>query len=141
MMTDAFELPCLEEIEKMSKQRSQAIEDLEISGDKVKCQKCGSLHPIATWLTPSESGRIAYLKKRIRWAEINGVDTNNDSSWKHDKEELVLLLKEEEKNDLLRRLPLYSCRIIRFRRVCGKFLALGSRNDRKNSLGLLPLDW
>jgi hypothetical protein len=37
-MTDQIEVPSLEEIEEMDKQRSQAIESLEISGDHVKCQ-------------------------------------------------------------------------------------------------------
>ena len=35
-MNDPFELPSLQEIEEMEKQRSQAI-----VGDSVKCQKCG----------------------------------------------------------------------------------------------------
>jgi hypothetical protein len=42
------ELPSLEEIEEMDKQRSKAIESLEISDDggHVKCQGCGNLQPI-----------------------------------------------------------------------------------------------
>jgi hypothetical protein len=54
----------------MDKQRSQAIESLEISSNSVKCQKCGLDIPIAGKLTkPTKSTRIAILEKRIKWLE------------------------------------------------------------------------
>ena len=40
-LNDPFELPYLEEIGEMDKQRSQAIESLEISDDSIRCQRCG----------------------------------------------------------------------------------------------------
>ena len=45
-MNDPFELPSLQEIEEMDKQRLQALESLEISDGLVKCQKCGNAVPI-----------------------------------------------------------------------------------------------
>jgi len=40
-LNDPFELPSIEEIEQMERQRSQAISSLQISGNSVKCQRCG----------------------------------------------------------------------------------------------------
>jgi adenine-specific DNA methylase len=44
-LNDSFELPSLEEIEELDKQRSQAIESLQIFDHSVKCQKCGMAVP------------------------------------------------------------------------------------------------
>ena len=41
ILSESFELPSLEEIDEVERQRSQAIEALEISGNSVKCQRCG----------------------------------------------------------------------------------------------------
>jgi hypothetical protein len=53
----------------MDRQRSQAIESLEISGDSVKCQKCGIDIPLIGKLTKPKSNRITILEKRIKWLE------------------------------------------------------------------------
>ena len=41
-MNDGIEIPSLEQIEQMEKQRSQAVEALQISDGFVKCQRCGT---------------------------------------------------------------------------------------------------
>jgi hypothetical protein len=51
MLNDPFELPYLEEIQEMDKQRSQAIESLQICDHSVKCQRCGMAEPIVGKLT------------------------------------------------------------------------------------------
>ena len=53
----------------MEKQRSQAIESLEISNHSVKCQKCGLDIPLIGKLTKPKSNRITILEKRIKWLE------------------------------------------------------------------------
>jgi hypothetical protein len=45
-LTDPVELLSLEEIAYIDKQRSQAIESLEISNNHVKCRKCNLSIPI-----------------------------------------------------------------------------------------------
>jgi hypothetical protein len=63
-LNDPFELPPLEQIEKMEKQRSQAIESLQITDHSVKCQKCGIAVPIVGKLTRTKNDRIALLQKK-----------------------------------------------------------------------------
>jgi hypothetical protein len=66
-LNDPFELPSLEEIKEMDRQRCQVIESLEISGsgDSVKCQRCGIAVPIVGKLIKPKSNRIAILEKRV----------------------------------------------------------------------------
>jgi adenine-specific DNA methylase len=112
----------------MDKQRSQAIESLEISNDSVKCQKCGIAVPIVGKLTKpkARNDRIVVLEKQIKWIEAHSHHGNNNrssddnGSIKQLKQELAELLTEEAKADKLRRLRLYSCRITGFRFVCSK---------------------
>jgi hypothetical protein len=65
----------------MDKQRSKAIESLEISDDggHVKCQGCGNLQPIikdnTKLITTANSGRIYNLQTRIRHAEKYNVNS------------------------------------------------------------------
>ncbi|MFL6315631.1 MAG: hypothetical protein ACJ73C_02685 [Nitrososphaeraceae archaeon] len=68
-MNDPFELPSLQAIEEMDRQRSQAIESLEIFDHSVKCQRCGIAVPIVGKLTRTGNDRIAMLQKRIKWLE------------------------------------------------------------------------
>jgi hypothetical protein len=119
-MPDYKPIPTLEEIEDMDKQRSKAIESLDISNDNsnVKCQRCNSLWPIIKQNDPKRllpsgnSGRIAYLEKRIRWVETHPHYVINSNNCKAEKEELAELLKEDKKRDILRRIPLYSSKMI-----------------------------
>jgi adenine-specific DNA methylase len=116
----------------MDRQRSQAIDSLEISDHSVKCQKCGIAVPIVGKLTKPKARnyRIAVLEKQIKWIEAHShshhgnnnrsSDDDNDGSIKQLKQELAELLAEEAKVDKLTSLPLYSCRITGFKFVCSK---------------------
>jgi hypothetical protein len=123
-LNDPFELPSLEEIAEMDRQRSQAIESLEIfdsdSGHshQVKCQRCGMAVPIVGKLTRTGNDRIAMLQKRIKWLENynypshrgNNSSHNKDNEVKQLKQELAGLLEEDAKADKLRSLlTLYGC--------------------------------
>jgi protein-arginine kinase activator protein McsA len=137
-LNDPFELPSLQEIEEMDRQRSQAIESLEISNHSVKCQMCGIAVPIVGKLT-RRSDRIAALQKQIKWIEQHyhglytlrrhrgngniGNNINKDDNVRQLKAELAELLEEGAKYDKLsklRSLPLYSCRITGFKFVCSR---------------------
>jgi hypothetical protein len=115
-LNDPFELPSLEEIEQIKRQRSQAIEALEISGNSVKCQRCGITVPIVGKLSRPHNYRVVILQQ-IKWMEnyYHGVNINN---LKELKQELACLLEQDAKADRLRSLPLYSCRITGFKFVC-----------------------
>jgi|SRR6188472_2481069 len=120
----SYELLSLEEVEEMDRQRQKAIESLEISDDAkyVKCQKCDK--PVAMFAklqrTSSVFNRIVSLERHIKWAEknstINKKAINNNVN--HLKQEPADLLKQEEKNDLLRRLPLYSSHMTGYKWIC-----------------------
>ena len=118
------ELPSLEEIAEMDKQREYATDSLEISDDstQVKCQNCGLTVPIVGGLTrPHSYQRVVALKKRIRWIEEHSHNSSTaDNSIKTLKQELAALLKKERKRDILRRLPLHSSRMTGYRWVCSK---------------------
>ena len=115
--TSPVELPDIQDIEKMDRDKSEAIEALQISDHSVKCQRCGNSYRIAE--KAIASWRIGRLQRRISHAQAHGVDTNNtDSSWKQDKQELEQLLAEEEKKNFLSRLPLYSSSITHYRFFC-----------------------
>ena len=127
---NAVDLPSLEEIEQMDKQQQNALESLEISitdyekTSYVKCQKCG--RRIAMFQKSprsySVSNRITVLEKQIKQDEIrNNHYPNNDNEYNdimESKQELADLLKEEEKNDLVTRLPLYSSRMTGYKWIC-----------------------
>ena len=49
-----LELPSLEKIQEIDRQRLQAIEALQISKDYVKCQTCGTAVPPIRTLTTKE---------------------------------------------------------------------------------------
>ena len=128
-LNDSFELPSLEQIEEMEKQRMQAIKSLEISNDSdsVKCQKCNAYIPIIGKLPRLHSNRIAVLERRIEWLEErhphryhgNNNDNNNGNGVVVQlKQEVAELLSEDAKRDKLRSLPLYSCRITGWKFVC-----------------------
>jgi adenine-specific DNA methylase len=116
-LNDPFELPSIEEIEAMERQRSQAIEALEIFDHSVKCQRCGNAVPIVGKLTKVNNDRIGILQKRIKWIENyrHGNTRYNDNDLKALKQEVAELLEEDAKYDKLRSLPLYSCRITGFK--------------------------
>ena len=123
-MNDPFELPSLQEIEEMERQRLQAIESMEISGNSVKCQRCNVDIPIVGKLPRPHNDRVAILQKRIKWIENYSHGKINRPSYvnevKQIKQELAELQEEDAKYDKLRRLPLYSCKITGFKYVCSK---------------------
>ena len=135
---NAVELPSLEEIEQKDKQQN-ALESLEISittitddddNDEktsyVKCQKCGRRIAMFKKLPRSYfvSNRITVLEKQIKRDEIRKnhyYNNNNDyNDIMESKQELADLLKEEEKNDLVTRLPLYSSRMTGYKWICSE---------------------
>ena len=80
----------------MDRQRSYAVESLQIFDHSVRCQSCGMAVPIISKLA------------------------RPDNDLKALKQELADLLEEEAKADKLRSLPLYSCRITGWKFVCSK---------------------
>jgi peptide subunit release factor RF-3 len=117
MSRNFIEIPSLDQIEAMDKQRQKAIESLEISEDHLKCQGCGSLWPIVKddnmkkLVASNRSGRIHDLQKRIGFSE--GYFHAN--TCKVEKEELAALLEEDKQKEILRRIPLYSSKITGYR--------------------------
>jgi DNA-directed RNA polymerase subunit RPC12/RpoP len=121
-----------EEVEQMDKQQQNALESLEISitdyekTSYVKCQKCG--RRIAMFQKSprsySVSNRITVLEKQIRHDEIRNshyhINNNNYNDIMESKQELADLLKEEDKNDLVTRLPLYSSRMTGYKWICSE---------------------
>ena len=92
-----------------------AIETLEISDGHVKCQACGTLKPIikddTKLIDSDESKRIHRLRaiiKQIERQHIGGISASKE------KAELAELLELEKKNDIFRRLPLYSSSVTRW---------------------------
>jgi len=61
-LNGSFELPSLQQIEEMERQRSQAIESLQISDKSVKCWKCGLAVSIAGKLPKPHNDRLPYYK-------------------------------------------------------------------------------
>ena len=118
-MNDPFELPSLEQIEEMDRQRLQAIESLQISDHSVKCQRGGNAVSMIGKSVGAKSNRIAVLERRVRWLE-NYPHSINTIIIKQLKQELSDILEEEGKADRLRSLPLYSCRITGWKFVCSK---------------------
>jgi hypothetical protein len=106
----------------MEKQRSQAIEALEIFDHSVKCQRCSSAVPIVGKLDRPHNDRVVILQKRIKWLEDHHRYFANAKSDILDalREELAELLEEDAKADKLRSLPLYSCKITGWKFVCSK---------------------
>jgi hypothetical protein len=94
-----FELPSLEQIEEMDRQRSQAIESLQISESEggssrsVKCQRCNNDIPIVAKLSGLRSctGRAAMLQRRIKWMEnyYHGVNINGLNTLRQELAELL----------------------------------------------------
>ena len=109
-MNDPFELPSLEEIEQMERQRLHAIGSLELFDHSVKCQTCGIAVPIVGKLTNTGNDRIAMLQKRIKWIENYCRGNINRPSYTNEvkalKQELAALLEEDAKYDKLRCVPL-----------------------------------
>ncbi|MFL6411716.1 MAG: hypothetical protein ACJ71K_10825 [Nitrososphaeraceae archaeon] len=73
------------EIDEMDRQRSQAIESLEISDGRVKCQKCSVAVPLLRSWTKPNSIRIDVLQNQIRCVETySRRSINNNAKAKAD---------------------------------------------------------
>jgi hypothetical protein len=148
--SNPVELPSLEEIEAMDRQREEDITAIEISDDGryTKCQNCNAFVAIVGKLQrpKAPNDRMAVLQKRIKWLEEcqqrriinnsnisnynNNISSNNNYSFisshraadslKQAKEELQRLQAEDQKWDRLRHLPLYSSKITGYKFVCSK---------------------
>jgi hypothetical protein len=112
-LNDPFELPSLEEIEEMDRQRFHAIESLQIFDHSVRCQRCGiAVRVVGGKLTKPKPKQknIDILEKRIKWLEGYSRGNKNRSSYNNNlkqlKQELIDLLAEDAKADKLRSLPL-----------------------------------
>ena len=107
----------------MERQRSQAIESLQINesdNNSVKCQRCGIAVPIVGKLNRPCNDRAVILQRRIKWVENYRRGSNKDEDLKALRQELSNLLEEDAKYDKLRSLPLYSCRITGWEFVCSR---------------------
>jgi hypothetical protein len=62
----------------MDRQRSQAIQALDIFDYSVKCQRCGNAVPIVGKLTKANNDRIGILQNRIKWIEEHYYNRNKD---------------------------------------------------------------
>jgi hypothetical protein len=88
-------LPSLKKIEQMEQQRQQAIDALEISGNSVKCQRCGSAIPLGPkYIKAFCNDRIGILERRIIWLEKHDKYTR-DEEIKAIKAELAELQEED----------------------------------------------
>jgi hypothetical protein len=117
-----IELPPMQIANAADRAKEEAIAALEISkdGKYAKCQCCGQNIRIVGKMARPQNDRIATLEKRIRYLEKYPRGGNNTAAVeiKHAKEELADLLKEEEKRDKLRSIPLLSSKITGYRLFC-----------------------
>jgi hypothetical protein len=105
-LNDPFEIPSLEEIKEMERQRSQAIESLQLSDSDstVKCQRYGIPVPIVGKLSKPHNDRVAVLQRRIKWMENYRHGSGSAKNHEYDdvkalKQELAALLEEDAKAD------------------------------------------
>ena len=64
-----IELPSLEKIAEMDKQRQDAINSLDISDNKAKCQQCSTYFRIVGKIHRPKNDRISVITRRIRFLE------------------------------------------------------------------------
>jgi len=114
-------------IDQQQQQQQNAIDSLEICNGLVKCQgKCGSLYPLIKnsnlVINSKESNRIDELRRRIEYAKkYHSGHSGYRIECKNNEQELKDLLEQEEKRDILRRLPgFYSTKITDYKFVCSK---------------------
>jgi hypothetical protein len=146
-LSNPIELPSLQEIDEMDRQRLQAIEALEISDGKVKCQKCGNAFPLLSTSSKPNSVRIRFLKQHLRSLERYSQGSHRninskaraDANIKEVQQELAGLLEEEAKADALRRLPLHSSKISGFKWICGECFERAYKRRRTRQFMDSPL--
>lgn len=104
----------------MDRKRDQATKSIQIEGDHVRCQKCGSavklLSRTNSYVRQYSRLRVT-LENRIQWIKANphraGLKADSvayHEAIKNIKDELAQLQEIEAKADALRRIPLYYIR-------------------------------
>jgi hypothetical protein len=133
-MSNPIDLPNLEEIKEMDRQRSEAEEALEIYDHHVKCQKCSIWVPIIQSNKPSIT-RVERLNSRIKFIEEHphycfySTKKEREDGLNKLKAERLELLEGDAKADRSR-LPLYSSPITRYKYVCSSCWDRASRYSR-----------
>jgi adenine-specific DNA methylase len=100
-MYEPHPMPSLEEIEQMERQRSQALDAIEIFDHTVKCQKCGNAVPVVGKPIRTKNDKLVKLQTRQRFME-NHPHFCSKEDLEAVKQELAELLKEDAKEDKLR---------------------------------------
>jgi hypothetical protein len=119
-----IELPSMQIADAADRAQEEAYNSLEfVKKNKfVRCQCCHKPIKIVGKMHRPTNDRIVQIKKRIKSIEEYNLKYNNkatsDSGINELKQELAELLKEEEKRDRLRSLPLYSSKITNYRFFC-----------------------
>jgi hypothetical protein len=118
-------LPSLETADAIDKQQEEAYAALEFSSYEenqyVKCQCCNNWIKRAGKMHKPTNDRIEQIRRRIKQIEAYNLKYNkgsSDNGIKELKQELAELLKDEEKRDKLRNLPLYSSRSTNYLFYC-----------------------
>jgi peptide subunit release factor RF-3 len=107
MVSEERELPSLEEIAAMDRQRQEAFEALEIYDHSIKCQRCGIAVPIVEGTkSRANAKRITTLEIKIRYFE----DHNNKNEEIKARQELESLQTPDTKYDKIRNSALYYTR-------------------------------
>jgi hypothetical protein len=118
MVSEEREIPSLEEIAAVDRQRQQAMEVLEINetDNTAKCQKCGNAIPMidGSVIPKSNRNKITMLEFKVKYFEDH---KNKDEEIKV-KQELADIQAENAKHDKFRRLTLHSTKISNFLFVC-----------------------
>jgi len=100
-------MPSIEQIEQMERQRSQALDAVEIldSGHSVKCQRCGVAVPIVGKMSRPKNDDVVKLQTCVKWMEKHPHICNKEDL-EATKRELAKMLKEEATYEKLRSIPL-----------------------------------
>jgi hypothetical protein len=114
-------IPPMEVVDEMDKQRSQALESLEMSENSATCQRCGDSVP-KTEFKSAHSIRIRFLRARIKWIEdhynrnIGNTKKEKDSDLSALRTELGELVEQTtKKEDLIKNFPIYYTQIARYK--------------------------
>jgi hypothetical protein len=93
----------------MDRQRSQAIEELQISNNHAICQKCGLAVPLLNNINTKPTGRrIETLRWRINWLQhhYHPESKGQKEDIKTMQDELAGLLSDDVEYEKLRNIPL-----------------------------------
>src|ERR1051325_56634 len=119
-MYEPQQIPSLEEVEQMERQRSQTLDAVEVldSGHSVKCQRCGVAVPIVGKLSRPKNDDVVKLQTRQRYME-NHPHFCSKQDLEAVKQELAKVLEKDATYEKLRSIPL---QYWRGKYVCGACL-------------------